>query len=370
MDDSFLDAVSEKVCAELSRQSGDGGIWRGLRLKAFDGSSIGLPDTPANQAEFPQPSSQKEGCGFPVVGFCAAFDLSNGALDGYVTADQNTHDSAMAGALVKYLKGGDLLLGDRAFCSYELYALALAQGAQCLMRLHQARHRSLDWRRGKKIGENERLVTWKKPVKQSSGSRLSSAEWDALPEKITIRYVKVRFKDREKRDRTLVLATTLIDHKKYPIDEVTDLYCFRWQIEVRFRDIKTTMGMEIIEVKTPEMVKRSMKVMAIAYNLLRLLMIRSADHTEDPRDRVSYKGAMDAVSTLQSRFSSLLRRPRLRSSILSTIYRMITDKLVPLRLYRHEPRVVKRRPKTYQLLTDLRSIFQEQPHRAKRRSLA
>ena len=132
--------------------------WHGLVLKAVDGTSVQLMDTPENQAGYPQPSSQKPGCGFPVMGMVGMLNMSHGGWEGFTTGNWKLHDAKAAQRLLGYVDAGDLILADRAFCSYELIARIQQRGAECLMRLHQARHRKLDWRRGKKISPMERLI--------------------------------------------------------------------------------------------------------------------------------------------------------------------------------------------------------------------
>jgi IS4 transposase len=143
------------------------------------------------------------------------------------------------------------------------------------MRLHQARDRALDWRKGKKISPHERLVTWKRPY-QPLGSGLSSEEWNALPATLELRLIKVSYQNRSGNKGELVLVTTLLDHQDYDGIELADLYARRWDIELKLRDLKTTLGMEFFAVKSPDMAHKTLWMSLIAFNLIRALMQRAA----------------------------------------------------------------------------------------------
>ncbi|QTN30864.1 transposase [Akkermansiaceae bacterium] len=154
-------------------------------------------DTDENQAAYPQPTSQKEGCGFPHMGIVGPVNPGHGGWEHVETCPQSRPESIAAAALTRHLAEGDLLLGDRAFGSYELICRCRAQKAHVLMRLHQARDRALDWRKGERISPHERLVTWKRP-QQPAGTSMSRGEWEALPEKIEVRLIKVSYGNRAK----------------------------------------------------------------------------------------------------------------------------------------------------------------------------
>jgi hypothetical protein len=255
------------------------------------------------------------------------------------------------------------MLADRAFCSYELIARLQAKGVESVMRLSGARYRALDWRRGKKLSPIERLVTWSKPVKRPSGTDLSEKEWDDLPEQITVRYIKMSFEDRAGQKRNLVVVTTLLDHEKYDAMELADLYARRWDIELKFRDVKTTMGMEEFRVKSPEMAHKNLLMMMIAYNLLRFLMQKSAARADRSVVEMSLKGTLDVVVSSQGLFRGLTRAPRKRLLLREEITEICATKILDIRPFRQEPRAVKRRPKPHQYLTAPRHEFREIPHK-------
>ncbi len=338
-------------------------LWHGLTLKAIDGTSVKLMDTDANQDIYPQPSSQAEGCGFPVMGIVGLLNLSHGGWEGFTTGDWKLHDARAAQRLLEYIGDGDLVLADRAFSSYEYIARIQARGGECVMRLHQARHRKLDWRRGKKVSPIERLVTWVKPVKQPDASELSPTEWEQLPETLTMRYIKIGYENRAGEKKALVVVTTLLDPVKHDAIEVADLYAKRWDIELKFRDVKTTMGMEEFAVKCPAMAHKTLLMMMIAYNLLRNLMQRSATRACKPLTSMSFKGTLDVINTSHSIFVGSGKHHRKIAGFRDNVVEICATKILDIRPFRHEPRAIKRRPKPFQLLTKHRHVFREIQHK-------
>ena len=368
---TFLEEVFEKVSKELIRLEHDQDRWNGMTLKAIDGSSVQLLDTESNQDTYPQPSSQKHGCGFPVMGMMGLVNLSHGGWEGMETSIWSEHDAAVAPKLLHCIKENDLIMADRAFSSYEYIArITTERKAHVLMRLHQARHRKLDWRAGKKIGSNQRLVTWTKPKEQPSKSELSKKQWQALPKEMTMRLIKVGYQDRCGKKRTLVVVTDLLDPNKHDGMELTELYARRWEIEEKLRDVKTTMGMELFSVKSPDMAHKTMLMMMIAYNLIRCLMQSAARDAEVPVRQLSFKGALDLITSSYDHFKSMAKTQKKRAQYRIKIIRIIATKLLNIRRYRNEPRAVKRRPKSYQLLTKSRHIFEQIAHKASYRNLA
>jgi hypothetical protein len=361
--EKFLRQVSAEVSQSLRRAIRPEDLWQGMVLKAIDGSSVQLIDTPANQRAYPQPTSQKKGCGFPVMGIVGVVNLSHGGWEGFETCGWKKHDARMAPKLLGHIEAGDLLLADRAFCSYEFIARLRQKGAHALMRLHQARHRKLDWRRGKKLSPIDRLVTWKKPVRQPEASDLSPEEWQALPEEMTLRYIKLSFEDRYGRKQSLVVVTDLLDPVEFDAVELSCLYARRWEIELKLRDVKTTLGMELFAVRSPEMAHKTLWMMLIAYNLMRGLMQKAATAAQLPVWHMSLKGTLDLVTSSHESFRPLAGRPRLLHRRHADLLELCATKILDIRPFRHEPRAKKRRPKPFQLLTKHRHVFQEVPHK-------
>lgn len=365
LSDTFLNRIDQQVREVLQRRIQPRDLWRGHSLKAIDGTTVTLMDTEANQVKYPQHKSQKKGCGFPIMGLVGVVNLSHGGIEGFKTCGSAKHDARMAPNLLAHIDQGDLLLGDRAFCSYEfIVRIVNERQGHVLMRLHQARHRKLDWRRGKKISPIERLVTWKKPTQQPSGSGLSKEEWDALPDSITLRYIKLGYENRAGEKAALVVVTDLLDPQQYPAEEMADLYMERWQIEVKFRDIKTTLKMEKFDVQTPRMAHKTLAMMVIAYNLLRSTMQEAAGQAGKKVHEMSVEGIRSVLTTSHETFRAVAGKPKRFGQLYAEMIKDCAQHTLDIRPFRREPRALKRRPKNYQLLTAHRHVFREVQHRA------
>ena len=370
MKDGFLEAVAGKATEALGRGVREEDRWNGFVLKAVDGSSVQLADTPANQREFPQPSGQKEGCGFPVMGVSGLLNLSHGGWEAMATGPASGGDLAMAGEFLPRLGEGDLLLADRAYCSYAFIAAVRGRGAHVVARLHQAREKALDWRKGKRLSRFERLVTWRRPGFASLSKSLSREEWEALPEEMGIRLVRLRFEDRSGKVRWMTVATTLTDAGEHDGAEIHALHARRWEIETRLRDVKTTMGFEFLRARSPDMARKTLLVLLIAFNLMRILMQRAAREAGTATGKVSFKAVLDLATSLHGAFRHCAGKPRKRAGLLGFLVEALSRRLVGGRPFRSEPRAVKRRPKPFPLLTAPRHEYVEIPHRSKYRKPA
>lgn len=363
LDEEFLNSIASRIDAALQARTHSSDLWNGFTVKAIDGSSGKLMDTPANQEAYPQPSVQRPGCGFPVMAVSGLLNLSHGGWEAFVTAPGNAHDLAAGTKLIEHLGEGDLLLADRAYCAYRFISAIRAKGAHAVIRLHQQREAVLDWRKGRKIGPHERLVIWRRPMFSSVSGTLPREEWEALPEEMAVRLIRFNYEDRSGCKRPLTVVTTLTDARCDGV-ELHALYVRRWEIELRLRDIKTTLGFEMIAARTPEMAHKTVLMLRIAYNLLRLLMQRAAAQAGQTVGSVSFKGVLDLVTTMHESFRHRAGMPRRRKAHLGLLIEMAACRLIDVRPGRKEPRAVKRRPKPFALLTAPRREFVEIPHRS------
>jgi hypothetical protein len=331
---------------------GGAGLWRGLRTILIDGSSFSMPDTPALQARFGQPGAQKKGCGFPVAHLLAAFDGATGLIVDLIAAPLRTHDMANVHRIIPYLLPGDLVVADRGFCSYAHFALLAQAGMYGCFRMHQRRmvnfasskranRRQPYSKRLKKFGKCDQLVEWRKP--QQAPRWLDEDAFARLPETIQIRELAFDVSQPGFRVRNVILATTLLDAVRYPADELAVLYRTRWQAETNLRHLKTTMGMETLKCKRVEGVLKELWVYALVYNLVRIIMLKAAHRQQVGIERISFADALRwlavAVHHAQRELRSLV--------------------VLPNRPDRIEPRVVKRRPKSYSLMTKPRSHLRQ-----------
>ncbi len=178
-----------------------------------------LLDTPLNQKEYPQPSTQKPGCGYPVMGVDGVLDLATGRIETHAVGDYREHDTKGLYELCDHFGQDDLLIANRAYGSYELIALLLGRGTQSVMRLHQKREGKIDWHCGKKLGADCRLIVWTKPPRPGKCG-ITEAEWADLPDTMELRLVRTKGKGRDGKMRTLYIVTTLTDAEDYPSEEI------------------------------------------------------------------------------------------------------------------------------------------------------
>ena len=335
--------------------------WLGGRpVKVVDGSTTQVADTPENQKVYPQPSSQKKGCGFPVIRFIALLSLSSGALLKVVMESLRSHELRLFRQLWEYLQKGDIILGDRAFGEYTTAAALPLQGVDLVARLHH--QRKVDFRKAKRLARNDGLFVWKKGYQQSR--ILSASQWALLPAQITVRIIRFSATIRGFRGRRVTLVTTLLDSKLYPAEQLIALYVRRWALELCFRDIKSTMGMEYLRCKSPEMARKELLAYLIAHNLIRCIIAEAAARYEANLQALSFKGTLDALRQYSAAIAQA-RNQRLRRRLWDDLLLSLVRDLVPHRPNRKEPRAVKRRPKAYPLLNEPRHKFVEISHRSR-----
>lgn len=319
--------------------------WKGRRAVLVDGTTILLPDTPANQAAYPQMASQQPGLGFPIVRLVVLLGLATAALLGAALAPyagKETSEGALLRGLFAQLAAGDVLVADRHYCSYWLVALARALGVDVVFRLHQRRH--YDFRRGRRLGKGDHVVTWAKPARPDW---MDEATYAGLPEALTVRELRVTVGTPGSRVQELVVATTLLDEAAYPKKDLADLYHERWHVELDLRSIKSFLGMEMLRCRTPAMARKELWMHLLAYNLVRKVQAQAAQkHGLTPRS-LSFAGAQQALHAFRW---VLLLVPDNRALLLGCLWDVVAQHRVGNRPDRCEPRKVKRRWKTYGLL--------------------
>jgi Transposase DDE domain len=333
---------------------------QGRPVKVADGSSAQMADTPKNQKTFPQPRSQKSGCGFPVMKFVVLFSLCSGAILNVMLGNLHHHDLRLLRGLWDELKTGDILLGDRAYGEYTTLAGLPQRGVDVVARLHA--RRKVDFRKARRLGKHDALFVWTKGYQQSE--ILSAHEWDLLPAQITVRIVRFTTVIRGFRNRRVTLVTTLLDPILYPAEELIGLYARRWRLEMSLRDLKTTLGMAELRCKTPAMAEKELLTYLIAHNLVRCVMAEAVACHAIELERVSFKGSMDALRQFSDAINRAPNR-KLRRQLWEDLLLTLARDLLPWRPHRLEPRAVKRRPKAYPLLNKPRRRFVEISHRGR-----
>jgi len=353
--------LKQMVSASAQRadlRAGPGGQLQGRPVKVVDGSSVQAPDTRANQKRYPQPSEQKPGCGFPVLKLLVLFSLKSGAVLKVVLGSLHQHDLRWLQTMRQYLCRGDILLGDRLYGAYITLATFPRQGVDVVARLHQGRQ--VDFRRAQRLGRNDGLFVW--PKTEVRSQLLSKAQWARLPAQITVRVIRFTACIRGRCHRRITLVTTLLDAKLYPAEQLIGLYARRWRLELCLRDLKTTLGMELLRCKTPAMAEKELLIYLLAHNLVRYLMAEAVARYQADLERLSFKGTVDALR----QYSAVIARARsrkIREALWDDLLLNLVRDLVPDRPGRLEPRSLKRRPKNFGWLTKPRRHFKESFHR-------
>jgi hypothetical protein len=327
-------ALTRETGRLLSAQAPRGWRWRGRCVKLADGTGISMPDTAENQVRYPQPRSQAPGVGFPLAGLVGIVCLSTGAiLEAAIGAQASKGQSEqdLFRSLHGTLRAGDILLADALYCSYFQIATLQAAGVDVLFEQHGAR--LTDFRRGRSLAKHDHLVHWSKP--DTRPEWMSLEQYRAFPKQILVREAKIDGQ---------VLVTTMHNARAVPKSELSALYARRWHIELDIRNIKTTLGMEVLRCLTPAMVEKELWVSLLAYNLIRLLMAQAA-HTAGvyPRE-LSFKHTVQMWSSWPSAAEP------------SELFRLIAQRPVGNRPGRIEPRVRKRRPKSFPWLKVPRAV--------------
>jgi len=227
------------------------------------------------------------------------------------------------------------------------------------MRLHHARN--ADLRRGQRLGKNDRLIVWRKPFDWER-RYLPQKLWKCLASKLPVRILRFALRRPGFRTRSVTLVTTLVDPITYPPEELALLYARRWQMELWFRDLKTSMGMEVLRCQSPKMIHKELEMFFIAYNLMRCLMLQASRDYQVDFQRLSFKGTVDSTRQFAAALAQA-RCPKNQKALITTLLETIATDLVPDRPGRREPRAVKRRPKPGAYLTKPRHKFKDASHR-------
>ena len=355
-----------KHTAMRGDQTTNTGFMNNRRVVVVDGTGLSMPDTLENQEVWPQSATQKPGCGFPSARVCACFSLESGALLSYAIGNKKSNELPLFREQWQALKPNDIFLGDKGFCSYYDIAKLKEQDVDSVVTL--ARRKPASKTKCIKIlGPNDLLIKWDRPAynRRLSYSRETR---EKLPTELILRQIRVAVEHPGFRTKEFYIVTTLIDSTAYPSEEIARLYLQRWDVELFFRDIKTTMGLDILRCQTPEMVRKEILMFFIAYNCIRRLMFEAAEKVDLEVRLVSFKGSLQAIRNWEPRLNHERMSNVKRGKLLHDLYGTITGLPIRQRPGRREPRCLKRRPKNYQLLTLPRHTMEEMKHRSRYRA--
>jgi Transposase DDE domain len=353
--EAFFSEVACSVGRALDARAERSWLWKGRRVYMFDGTTVTMPDTPANQAAYPQVYNQGPGLGFPIARLGAMISLSCGAVVnlGFCRyAGKGQGEVSLLRRLWDVLRPGDVLLADSLLANWANIALLRERGVELVSRLNKA-HRKADFRRGQRLGADDHIVRWAKPT---SIRALDRQAYQALPESITVRETRVRVLQPGFRTRSIVVVTTLLDPQQATKEELAALYRARWHNELDLRSLKSAMQMRELRCKTPELVRKEVWAHILAYNLLRTVMAQAAArHEVEPRS-ISFKGAMQTLEAFQPLLElGTARDAAGRLGLYHDLLDAIATHRVADRPDRFEPRVKKRRRNHYGWLTKPRA---------------
>ena len=350
--------LTKHVAAALRPLADEVDRWRGHRVWRGDGTSFSMPDEPALQTHFGQPTGQRQGCGFPVSTLLVLCNAA-GLILKTIALPLRTHDASQLTQLHDSLEAGDVLVYDRAGCSY-VHLAHISQGnLHAVVRMHQrqivnfrpGRKHARDYPKGqragkpasqwiKRMGKYDQLVRWFKPTQKPKW--MTREHFDQLPESLLLRELRCQLNRKGYRTKSITLVTTLTDAAKYPADEIAEQYGLRWQIEVDFRHLKQTMKMNVLKCKTVDGVLKELAVFTLVYNLVKGVMLHASQRQDVPIDRISFIDALRwlcAVGDGNDRWKQL-DQPDPPDLIIN-----------PKRRDRIEPRVIKRRKDRYTYMT-------------------
>ena len=324
----------------------------GRPLVGVDGTTFSMPDTESNQEAWPQSSEQKEGLGFPMMKLVGAFSLDTGALLDGQAGNKHDHELTLCRELWESFQKGDILVKDRAYCSYCDLAELKMRGVDMVVRLNRSRKEIPVSNAVTIVSEDDRWVEWNRPEKQSD--HLTDERWEAIPATLKVRQITYRVEAPGFRSRKIVVITTL-NEEEYTREDVAEMYRLRWHAEVFFRHLKQTLGSHILRCKTSGMIMKELWMNLIGYNAICYLQMKAAGKAGINRVRLSFKGCLQVARAWENRFrdwKACARRLR------HQLYNNLVVQLVSSRPNRVEPRANKRRPKIIRLMTKPRRVLQ------------
>jgi hypothetical protein len=341
--EELIPQLTRVVASDMQRQAKHCWLWKGRPVKIVDGSTATMPDTPKNQAAFPQNSEQKPGLGFPIARLLVIFSLATAAvLDAAIaaTVGKKTGETTLFRLLLGILEAGDVLLGDRLFASYRELAACQMRGVDVVARQHGTRR--TDFRRGRWLGTLDHVVTWRRP--SFNKDRFTRAEWEQLPLELQVRELRYEVTQPGFRVAKITIVTTLLEPIAYPAEELAALYRERWHCELDLRSLKSSLQMGHLRCKTPEMVKKEIWTHLLAYNLIREAAAEAARRHDVLPRRLSFKGAVQLINAFAPH---LPHCPARRESLWQEMLAAIATIRVGDRPDRSEPRKLKKRKSKY-----------------------
>lgn len=352
LDEQAMHQIVTDTGQSIDDAAPDHWLWLGHRVITGDGCTVTMADTADNQAAYPQPSSQKPGCGWPIMRCVVLFALSTGvvleaAMGRY--KGKLTSELSLFREIDEIIGEDDVFLADRFYSGWFDLARLIKRGAHVVVRKHQ--RRKTDFRTGIRYGKDDHAVFWDKPARPQW---MSEEEYATYPDFLTLREIRIRVETPGFRSREIIVVTDLLDDLEYSKDDLAALFRRRWQAELNLRSLKTVMQMEHLRCKKPHRVRNELRAHLISYNLIRQVMCEAAWKGEVQPWQISFKGAMQTLTE----FLPVLNAANDSEELCDMLFRCCLQHVVGNRPDRYEPRVVKRRAKPYKLMTKPRRDYQ------------
>ncbi|MCH7688923.1 MAG: IS4 family transposase [Planctomycetes bacterium] len=357
LSEAALRDLTGEVAAQLQEQADPKWLWKGMHAKLVDGFTFTMPDTPQNQAAYPQQKAQKPGVGLPIARAAAIISLATAcvmdlAIGPY--SGKQTGETALLRALLGSFCSGDLAVMDRYYCSFMMIALLLGRNVQVCARMHQKRH--VDFRRGRRLGKYDHLIVWTKPQRPKW---MDQAAYDSIPQTLELREIRYRVVEKGYRAQALTVVTTLTDPQAYSKEDIAQLYGFRWNAELDIRSIKQSLNLAHVRCKSPEMVRKELWTTLLGYNLIRTTAAAAALlHGKQPR-QISFTSTCQYVLASWMLFSCDLVAADVIEARCREHLAHIANCEVANRPGRIEPRVLKRRRHGYKLMQEPRHVLKK-----------
>jgi hypothetical protein len=300
--------------------------WRGLLVCAIDGTTLTVPDSPAIRSRFTKQAGNHGGTGYPQLRLLALVACGTRTLIDAVFGPTTAGETSYAPALLRSLRPAMILLADRNFAAKDLIADIAATGAEVLVRLKNGRPMPM-------------------LARYDDGSYLSSlgvVRVRVIDAEITIATAAGQHNGRYR------LATTLLDHHRYPATELIRLYHQRWEIETAYLELKSSIGGgRVLRARTPAGIDQEVYALLVTYQLLRTAMAdATATRPEVDPDRASFTTALHTARDLVTQAAGVIAETTI--DLAGTIGRHVLADLMPDRRLRVCPRIVKRAISKYQ----------------------
>lgn len=343
LDESMIKDMTKELSISNEKKVINKWKYKNKNVYLIDGTTLTMPDTILNQTKYPQPKSQKKGLGFPICRVVAIISLATGCI---VNAKMGTYigkgasEQTLLREMLSSFKKGDILIADAFYSTYSLLEYVIEHELNIIFVQNGARSKTTDFTKGEYLGENDHIIKIKKGHQKPNWLTLENFKKQA--KEIRIRELKVGGK---------ILITTMLCNKETPAKVIQNLYKKRWQIEVDFRNIKSTLGLKYLTCKTPKMAIKEMWIYFLAYNLIRSLMLTSALYNKLNPRQISFKHTLQLLESYKFFNHKMIYS--------SKLLLLIGKNIIGNRGGRIEPRAMKKRNTPLPLLMIPRKEAQE-----------